>query len=209
MAEPRSLVERRKEETRREILDAALACFSEVGYHETAISDIAGRVGIAQGTFYRYFQSKRDIVDEVLDDLLTRIATALAAIPPEEPSTLDEYRKQADAITDALMGVFSNDLRAARFLLMHAAAVDDEMFERVLTFYDMAASIQSGYLRHGVTAGYFRPDLDVDAAARAVNGMILAAVMYRLRDPSPEVFDRLTQTSREIIYFGLAGDTGK
>src|ERR1700761_2953668 len=107
MAEPRSLVERRKEETRREILDAALGCFSEVGYHETAISDIAGRVGIAQGTFYRYFQSKRDIVDEVLTDLMTRIATAMAAIPPETPSTLDDYRNQADVITEALTGVFS------------------------------------------------------------------------------------------------------
>ncbi len=83
------------------------------------------------------------------------------------------------------------------------------MFERVLTFYDMAAAIQAAYLHHGVTTGYFRPDLDVEAAARAANGMILAAVMYRLRDPSPEVFDRLTETVREIIYFGLAGDTGK
>ncbi|MFE5474145.1 hypothetical protein ACFQ9R_00455 [Nocardia sp. NPDC056541] len=81
------------------------------------------------------------------------------------------------------------------------------MAERVLDFYDTAALLQSAYLPHGVDAGYFRADLDVEAAARAVNGMLLAAAMYQLRDPAPEAFERLTRTVREIVYHGLAGET--
>ncbi|MFF2087050.1 TetR/AcrR family transcriptional regulator [Nocardia sp. NPDC058176] len=209
MAQPLSRVERRKQETRREILDTALACFGERGYHATGISDIAKRVGIAQGTFYLYFQSKHDIAEQVLDDLMARLSAALTELPPEAPATLSDYRAQAGRITDTLTRVFSDDPRAARFLLLQAAAIDDEMAERVLGFYDSAAALQSSYLQHGVDAGYFRADLDVEAAARAVNGMLLAAAMYQLRDPAPDAFERLTRTVREIIYHGLAGETSR
>ncbi|MFB7719828.1 TetR/AcrR family transcriptional regulator [Nocardia sp. NPDC056100] len=203
MAQPLSRVERRKQETRRDILDAAFECFAERGYHGTSITHIAKRVGIAQGTFYLYFQSKRDIIDQVIDDLVERLTIALAAQPPDSPTTLGDYRRQADHIGESLTGVFTADPRATRLLLLQAAAVDDEMAERVLTFYDLAAAIQATYLQHGVDAGYFRADLDVESAARAVNGMLFAAVMYQLRDPSPQAMESLARTIRELIVRGL------
>ncbi|MEV6280773.1 TetR/AcrR family transcriptional regulator [Nocardia sp. NPDC051832] len=206
MAQPLSRMERRKQETRREILDAAFDCFAERGYHATSISHIVTKVGVAQGTFYQYFQSKRDILDQVLDDLIARLTDALAAIPPQEPASLGDYRRQAERITDTLTEVFTADLRAIRLLLLQAAAVDEEMARRVLSFHTLATALQAAYLQHGVDAGYFRPDLDVDSAARAVNGMLFAAATYRLTDPSPDDYDRLTATIREIVYRSLAAD---
>ncbi|WP_327141335.1 TetR/AcrR family transcriptional regulator [Nocardia sp. NBC_01327] len=207
MVQPLSRVERRKQDTRRDILDAAFECFAERGYHPTSITHIAKRVGIAQGTFYLYFQSKRDIIEQVIDDLVERLTSTLAALPPDAPGTLGDYRQQADHIAESLTGVFADDPRAARLLLLQAAAVDDEMAERVLTIYDLAAGIQATYLQHGVDAGYFRADLDVESAARAVNGMLFAAVMYQLRNPSPQAFESLTRTIRDIIIHGLTGAT--
>lgn len=207
MVQPLSRVERRKQETRREILDTALACFGERGYHATSISDIAARVGIAQGTFYLHFESKHAIAEQVLTDLMASVTTTLADLPPQAPATLDEYRAQAGRITDSLTSLFSANPRAARFLLLQAAAIDDDMAERVLSLYDTATALQSVYLLHGVEAGYFRADLDVEAAARAVNGMLLAAAIYQLRDPSTTAFERFTHTVREIIYHGLAGES--
>ena len=72
-AEPVSRAERKKQELRREIIDAAFDCFAERGYHATGIADVATRLGIGHGTFYRYFQNKRDIVDHVVDELVARI----------------------------------------------------------------------------------------------------------------------------------------
>lgn len=159
MPEQLSRFERRKQETRREILGAALACFAERGYHATGIADIVRRVGIAQGTFYLYFQSKREIVEQILDDLMERLSAALLDLPPSAPTSLAEYRDQAEHISTSLTGVLSADPQAARFLLLQAAAVDDDMAERVLAFYDAAAAIQATYLQHGISAGYFRSDL--------------------------------------------------
>ncbi len=49
-------------ERREQILSAARAVFNEKGYETTTISDIVRRAGVAQGTFYLYFPSKKEIV---------------------------------------------------------------------------------------------------------------------------------------------------
>nr|WP_288496890.1 helix-turn-helix domain-containing protein [uncultured Acinetobacter sp.] len=42
-------------------MEATFLEFSESGYHQTAISDIAKRFCISHSTFYLHFQNKRDI----------------------------------------------------------------------------------------------------------------------------------------------------
>jgi AcrR family transcriptional regulator len=50
-------------ERRDSILEAALACFVERGFHGTAIPEIAEKAGIAPGTIYHYFDSKEALVN--------------------------------------------------------------------------------------------------------------------------------------------------
>src|SRR3989304_795483 len=51
---------------RQQLLDAAEAAFGRRGYFETSITDITRRAGVAQGTFYVYFPSKRAIFTELV-----------------------------------------------------------------------------------------------------------------------------------------------
>jgi AcrR family transcriptional regulator len=55
---------------RNELIAAAEELFREKGCEETSVSDIVRKVGVAQGTFYYYFNSKDDILDAVLDHYL-------------------------------------------------------------------------------------------------------------------------------------------
>ena len=48
------------------ILDAALELFIDKGLHETSISEIAARSGVAKGTFYLYFKDKYDIRNKLI-----------------------------------------------------------------------------------------------------------------------------------------------
>jgi len=50
-----------------EILDAADQLFFTKGYHATTISDIAKKMGVAQGTLYYYFKSKEQVLETLLD----------------------------------------------------------------------------------------------------------------------------------------------
>ena len=49
-----------------EILEATEELFSTKGYHETAISDIVKKIGVAQGTFYYYFKSKEEVLEAIV-----------------------------------------------------------------------------------------------------------------------------------------------
>jgi AcrR family transcriptional regulator len=69
----------RGEATRRRILDAAEEVFGEMGYHEASVSEITRRAGVAQGTFYIYFHSKRETFVELVEDIGERLRSATSA----------------------------------------------------------------------------------------------------------------------------------
>lgn len=58
----KQLKERQRQERAALILETAASVFAEKGYHETAMDDIAARVGVAKGTLYQHFASKEDLV---------------------------------------------------------------------------------------------------------------------------------------------------
>ncbi|OYY44935.1 MAG: hypothetical protein B7Y57_07420 [Rhodospirillales bacterium 35-66-84] len=62
--------------TKQRILDAAARAFSLNGYAGTTINDIAMTAGMQGGSIYYYFESKDDILQEVLDVGITRVFSA-------------------------------------------------------------------------------------------------------------------------------------
>ncbi len=51
---------------KQEIIDAAIQLFSEQGYHATSVQDILNRCNISKGTFYKYYQSKGELLRATL-----------------------------------------------------------------------------------------------------------------------------------------------
>ncbi|HMN79119.1 MAG TPA: TetR/AcrR family transcriptional regulator [Burkholderiaceae bacterium] len=72
-----------------EILAAALAAFTEHGYDAALMSDIAARCGIVEGTLYKYFDSKRELLHTVLanwyEEMFGDYSRELPGIPGARP----------------------------------------------------------------------------------------------------------------------------
>lgn len=69
---------------RRGIIEAALACFTELGYERTGISDIRARAGASTGSVYHHFGSKEQLAGEVyLEGIRDYQAGFLAALESE------------------------------------------------------------------------------------------------------------------------------
>lgn len=68
----------RGERTRQRLLDAAEQVFAELGYHDASIVKITEACGVAQGTFYLYFESKQQVFDELVLDLNRRVRRAMS-----------------------------------------------------------------------------------------------------------------------------------
>ncbi|WP_267379215.1 TetR/AcrR family transcriptional regulator [Bacillus sp. GM_Baccil_2] len=54
------------EERRKEILETAERLFLTKGFTKTTVNDILKEIGIAKGTFYHYFKSKEEVMDEII-----------------------------------------------------------------------------------------------------------------------------------------------
>lgn len=62
--EPR--FQKRPDDRPGELLEAALAAFSEGGYRATSLAEVAARAGVSKGTIYLYFRNKEDLLLQAL-----------------------------------------------------------------------------------------------------------------------------------------------
>jgi AcrR family transcriptional regulator len=78
---PGGLRERRKQSTRRALIDTALRLFDERGYGEVTVEDVCESVDVSPRTFFRYFPSKEAVLAEPIVAALGVIRDSLAAQP--------------------------------------------------------------------------------------------------------------------------------
>src|SRR6185503_12368042 len=122
------------EERRTGILDAALAVFSERGYHDSSIDEIAGEAGVSKALIYEHFASKQELYAELIArnarDLTQRVAGALSGLEVE--ATADRLVTGLDAFF-----AFVEERRDAWRMLFRdasdpeSAAVLERMLEQV------------------------------------------------------------------------------
>lgn len=81
---------RRGQQTRERLVQAAALCFSEYGYTHTRVADIVHHAGTAQGNFYRHFASLDEIFLAALQPALAELVAAptLAARGGDEQQNL-------------------------------------------------------------------------------------------------------------------------
>lgn len=68
------------EERKAEIMDTAEGLFSEKGFNNVAVSEIVKKLGVAQGTFYYYFNSKEDLLNQTLERRLDGIMKSIGLL---------------------------------------------------------------------------------------------------------------------------------
>ncbi len=201
-----SRAERNRLQLRADIIQAAFTEFSERGYHQTAIADIAKRLGIGHGTFYRHFENKRDILEHVINEVTSKIIAAMSAEnAPTAAGSLADYREQTARIARRLTEILTENPATARMVLFEATSIDPDMNRRVLDLMDWAGKLTAAYMENGVRLGFFREDLDTEATGHAVVGMIVMSVLRFLRTPEDrDEQKRLGEAIQRLLVDGVA-----
>lgn len=172
-----SLRERKRRQTRRELIRAAMRLFEEKGYEETTVAEIAFAAGVSTKTFFNYFASK----DEVLfPHLSRRIEAAVALI--EHRGSDDEMSEVLVAamqhmLADALAEEVDGGLAAVRLpMIMSVPAVQAATLHRYFVAEtQLARALQRAYsdMLDAVTAA---------AVIGSVMGAAIAAALVCLQD---------------------------
>lgn len=77
--------ERKKQQTRDALIQAALALFIAKGYEQTAVREVTDAVDVSERTFFRYFANKEDLALSLARDHTDALMRELAARPLAEP----------------------------------------------------------------------------------------------------------------------------
>jgi AcrR family transcriptional regulator len=153
---------RRGLDTRRRLLDAAERVFGELGYHDASIVKIADAAGVAAGTFYLYFESKKAVFDELVRDLNRRIRHAM-----KEGSSRGTGRLEQELLGFEAFFAFTREHPALYRIIRQAEFVSPEMLRY---HYDKLSENYVEALRSAVAAGEIGP-LNPDVAVWALMGV--------------------------------------
>jgi TetR/AcrR family transcriptional regulator, fatty acid metabolism regulator protein len=157
-----------------QIVEAALEAISKNGFKGLTISAIAGKVGIADGNVYRHFKDK----DAVLEAIISGIGIALKRI-------VKKSRKEESGPLSCLEKIFTKHIS---FLENHRGIpriiFSDEMYSgnKKLALKLKGSVTEYGeeiknILRQGIKDGSLDCNLDVDAAAIALVGLIQSTAL--------------------------------
>lgn len=191
----------RRCQRRQRILEAALDLFAQQGFERTSTRQIAQAAGVAEGTIFNYFSTKRDLL--------------IAAMA----QTVDEYFVQelsALGQVDALE-VLRENFRARLAL----GLARPERIRFILSEILMSAEMRHAYfevvalrlithleplLQQRITEGYVRP-CNVRIVASAVVGAILAFLLVAALDEDrhllPYSVDEISDELARLFLYGL------
>ncbi len=195
-ARGRRPVSARGQRTRKRLLDAAEAVFGRKGYHAASISDITRRAGVAQGTFYVYFPSKKAVFAELVRERSRALRHAI-----QEAVRGCRSRLEAERVGFLTFFRFIRKHEGIYRIVNQAEFVDRRLFQ---WYYRHFAEGYAAGLREAMGHGEILPG-DPEILAYCLMGVAdfvgMRYVLWDTAEPPPEVVDQVMAFVRR----GLAG----
>ncbi len=188
----------RADDRRTQLMDAALEAFSRGGYHGTHVSHIVKEAGVARGTFYLYFEGKREVFQALIDEMFASLDGVLEVIDlTASASPLDQMRTNFERF----VGVMQARPQLTTLLIEQGAPLEPDVRERLRSFYAELTEKVEQTLVLGEELGLFQ-SIDREVVARAIVGAV-KEVFYDW-DHQREAFDP-RRVAEALIHLTLNG----
>jgi len=186
--------------SRREILDAAAGLFHQKGYYATTLRDIASAVGMKAGSVYYHFDSKEQILEEVLDIGIEVVFEAVREGIGALPETASWRERFYAGLRAHLASLFQHgDYTSANIRIFGQAPAEiHERHSRIRHAYE---NYWADMYRSAQAAGAIRPEINLTALQPLVFGAMNWAVeWYR---PGKDGIDALARDYTDILMNGM------
>ena len=190
---------RPKAERVREILIAARSVFAEHGYQAAPISEIARRAGVVEGTIYKHFENKRDLLFRVMSEFYAGLIADVEAGLRSIRGTANRLR----FVIGRHVHAFSADRGLCRLLIREIRPdgdLYDASMEELNRRYTRAAA---RILEEGIAAGEIRRDVDSTIARHMIYGAIEHVVWRFVFHGGRLDVDRLADDLTRTLLTGL------
>jgi AcrR family transcriptional regulator len=192
---------RKNKMKRVEIMDAAIALFSKVGYEKATLEAIADSLNIAKSTVYLYFENKEKLFLECIERL------TVVTVPEE---AWDELRREKNPIHRLKMRglAFHKSFPNYKGILTMTKAVlggdNEQLSEKAKTTLFHMTRPMAKDIRRGIAEGIFR-DIDEEITAHLILAMG-EGLGFRLMMDSRYTIEQALEIMYDIVSHGLLKD---
>ncbi len=188
------------EEKRKKIIEAGKDEFSSVSLDEASIKNIAEKAGIARGSFYQYFKSKKDLLFFILEENRETMEKKLNRIIKESDGEIfNIYISIYDDMTSKCFDNMNRDIYKRIF--ENLKTNDESVFEgmeekKKQDFKNFKNLIDKSKLK-------IESDLDFDLIIQILNAITMSSVVRSIKYTSPEKARKEFLKKIEFIKKGI------
>lgn len=118
--------ERKKLQKKKSLIKAGAKVFSDKGFINSSIKNITDEAHVAVGTFYSYFNSKEEVLEQIYDELLEDSISASAIIASSIQNADSVVEKFTMALTGAVL-TYTENKEASKIVLNKGAGINETL----------------------------------------------------------------------------------
>ncbi len=167
------------EERKAQIINAAEDVFTQKGFNEARMDDIADETGLSKGTLYLYFKSKDDLITAILDRMFQFEFKQMADLNSANLSAADTIWKMTDILAKDILGFMRLAPIVYQFL---ALAFRNKYVQKALKKYiNQYIAVITPIIEQGIKSGEFRK-VDAREVAIAISAIIEGTLLLWVYD---------------------------
>ena len=151
-----------------EILKAAHEVFCRKGYEQTAVSEIAAAIGVVEGTVFKYFATKRELLLAVLERWYDTISDDRA----RELAGVDTHRERLRIVILGHLRTIRDQPLLCRLMFREVRAEQDYRGSGLHDKNRVYTRVLIDVINDGITAGEFRSDVSPSLMRDLVYGAV-------------------------------------
>ena len=184
---------KKNEETRKAILDTAVAIGLEEGFEELSIRKITDRLGYSSGIVYHYFKDKQEILDTIHPQTSINLKDAVVSCISEDRSFAENTKKIFNMLSEA----FAYEPNMFKLIMLNRFSKNNES---VKMWIDMIK--QS--VEYGIKSGELRMvDSDIASYILLNSFLVSQMIINEREDIDKESIRQIFNTELDIILNGL------
>ena len=189
-----------------QIIEAAEDLFAYYGYDKTTLSDIADKIGIKKNSIYYYFDSKEQLLNEIISDIFKTKVDLFEEKSAGKTKVLEKLKIFLSVLIDHNFRD-KNKPNVTPNAFLEISRVIDHSFQE---FYLEAEKILNSILKEGIKNGELRKHKSLEVS-KTILGFARALEHYEYTKSITQFIDKQMQKELEkrvlhfvdLIYHGI------
>lgn len=194
----------------KDILNAAIKVFSERSYNAATTSEIAKEAGVAEGTIFKYFKNKKELLNKVMIELITVFGNKFIISRLNRVIEENKGKSEREILKSIFMDridLIEKNQDIIKIIITEIQYQEDLREAFIKNIIMTGKDIITQFIENGIMNKTFR-EVNVHIAARSLVGMVAMYVMQSKLAPEVISIDKEKQVE-EIVDLFLYGISKK